>query len=321
MDLVFMNDQKEDIGVLKDYELDLAYGSEENNFACTVNINNHVCKEGYYLYFEDSEYGGVIDQINVNTKVDMLTYSGRTWHGILEGKILEPNIGDDYLVLSGDANVILGELITRMGLTNLFKVSQGLAGITISNYSMDRYITGYAGMRKMLRANGAKLCMAFKDGFVELSALPIVNYAENEQFDTDQIDFTITKKYVKLNHVICLGKGDLKERKVLHLYADQDGNVVRTPYYTGVLEMAETYDFPNAESEEELIKGGTKRIEEAWDANKVEFVFDSNQESFDIGDIVGAKELTTDISVSSDITKKIVTISNSETKISYKIGE
>ena len=55
--------------------------------------------------------------------------------------------------------------------------------------------------------------------------------------------------------------------------------------------------------------------------DKIEFSFESDLESFDIGDVLSAKERVTGISVTSDITKKIVTISNSETKISYKIGE
>ena len=53
MDLVYMNVEKEDIGILSDYTLDLAFGSDENDFECVVDIDSHVCNEGYYLYFEN----------------------------------------------------------------------------------------------------------------------------------------------------------------------------------------------------------------------------------------------------------------------------
>ena len=33
MDLIYANNQMEDIGVLLDYEFDLAFGSDENDFA------------------------------------------------------------------------------------------------------------------------------------------------------------------------------------------------------------------------------------------------------------------------------------------------
>ena len=66
MDLIYMDESKKDIDVLKDYTLDLAYGSDENDFECKVNINNNVCKTGYYLYFEGEEYGSHSIQLHVN---------------------------------------------------------------------------------------------------------------------------------------------------------------------------------------------------------------------------------------------------------------
>ena len=88
-----------------------------------------------------------------------------------------------------------------------------------------------------------------------------------------------------------------------------------------VEEYAQTYDSPSTESADDLKEACAKKIRTSWDMDKIEFSFESDMESFDIGDVLSAKERVTGISVTSDITKKIVTISNSETKISYKIGE
>ena len=43
MDLIYMNDNKEDLGVLLDYEMDMAFGQDENNFECTINAAAHCC--------------------------------------------------------------------------------------------------------------------------------------------------------------------------------------------------------------------------------------------------------------------------------------
>jgi hypothetical protein len=43
--------------------------------------------------------------------------------------------------------------------------------------------------------------------------------------------------------------------------------------------------------------------------------------SYDIGDIVGAKELVTGTSMQKPIVKKIVTIENNAIKITHKVGE
>lgn len=316
-----MNADKEDLGVMKDFTLDLAYGSDENDFECKIVRSNHCCEEGFYLYYEGTEYGGIIDDIEVDTEADEIAYHGRTWHGILNSKILEPNAGEDYLIISGEANKALGTLIARMGLSGLFVASTEASGITISNYKMNRYIAGYDGIKKMLKAFGAKLNIIFKNGFVELSAKPFVDYSKDEQFDTDQISFRVKKKGSPLNHVVCLGKGDLAEREVIHVYADKNGNISETQVFTGVQEVSTTYDNANAESSDELKQGGIDMIHEAWNSNELEYDFNSDDECFDIGDIVGAKEEVTETEVTAEITKKIVTINKNTTTISYKVGE
>lgn len=318
MDLIYMDESKKDIDVLKDYTLDLAYGSDENDFECKVNINNNVCKTGYYLYFEGEEYGGVIDSVGVDTDETTVTYSGRTWHGILESKVLQPDEGEDYLIVSGEANEVLKLLIERMGLSELFKVSTLNSKIQISSYQMNRYIKGYTGIIKMLKAYNAKLNMVFNRGFVELSASPLADYSQDEQFDTDQISFTIKRNSKHINHVICLGRGDLKDRRVIHIYCDLLGNISGTQTLTGLDEMCEIYDNSNAESDEDLIQGGIDKITESFASDSVDFSLDSNdQYIFDVNDKVGAREQITGTYVVASVSKKIVNISNNSTSISY----
>lgn len=317
MDLIYMNPDKEDIGVLKDYILDMAYGADENNFECTVSASNNVCDAGFYLYMEGTEYGGIIDSINIDTESETVIYIGRTWHGILNSKVLEPDVGSDYLTVKGEANTVLSTLIERMGLQDMFNVSSDASGVDISSYKMNRYIGGYSGILKMLKANGAKLNVIFKNGFVELSAKPFVDYSKDEQFDTDQISFTIQKNYKPINHVICLGQGDLKDRRVIHLYADGVGNISGTQTFTGIDEVCVIYDYSNAESDAELIEGGVEIIKTSWASDSIEFDFDSDDESFDINDVIGAKEFTTGAEVRASITKKIIQIKDYTTSISY----
>lgn len=322
MDLIYMNNDKEDEGIVRDYTMDLEYGgNSDNDFECVVNIQNHICKDGYFLYYENTEYGGIVDDICVDTDADSITYKGRTWHGILNSKIIEPDTGQDYLVLNGEANQVIAGLLTRLGLGSLFKASTEDSKIGISNYQMNRYVGGYDGIRKMLQDNYAKLVIRFSRGTVTVSAVPIVDYSKDEQFDTDQIDFTVEKHYRQTNHLICLGTGDLKDRQVLHLYTDSHGVIGTTKVLTGIDEVTDIYDYPNAESLEELRQGGVEKLTEAWSADKIEFDFNSDAETYDIGDIVGSVERVTGIAVAADITRKIVTIKNNTTTISYKVGD
>ena len=320
MDLIYMNQNREDLGTLKDYSLDLAYGADENDFECTIPTGNHCCSASFFLYIEGTEYGGIIDGIKVDSKNKEIIYLGRTWHGIMESKILEPDAGEDYLILSGEGNEVLSSLVERMGLQDLFKVSEDDSGVLV-NYKMHRYIAGFTGIRKMLKASGAKLHITFTKGMVELSAVPLVDYTQDEQFDTDQMDFVIQKNFQPVNHVICLGKGELAEREVIHVYADENGNISEEQIFFGLNEITAVYDYSNAESMEDLKQGGIDIIKESWNSNTVSFDFDADAFAYDIGDIVGAKEIVTGTEVAADITKKIVNIKSEIITIQYEVGE
>lgn len=322
MDLIYMDDSKNDIGVMRNFTLDLAYGADENDFELKTSTDNNVCKAGYYLYAEGTEYGGIIDTVNVKTASRTLIYHGRTWHGILGSKIIEPPSGQSYLILSGDANRVLETLISRMGLTALFAVVPENSGLVLRNYQFPRYIDGYTAIKKMLASIGGKLSITFKEGFAVLQALHLVDYSQNEEFDSSQIEFDIEKNYKPTNHVICLGSGNLTERTVIHLYADEQGNISKVQSLFGMSERTEIYENVNAESNEELEEGGIDLLKSAWNSDAIDIDFNTtNQTVYDIGDIVGARENITGIYISQAVIKKIITLKNDRVKISYKVGE
>lgn len=321
MDLIYADEMRKDIGELTDYTFDLAFGEDENDFQCQVSMEGHCCKADYYLYLEGTEYGGIIDTLGVDTDSGTVTYEGRTWHGILEGKILCPNEGEDYLILSGEANTVLGELIVRTGLGELFEASAEDSGIVINNYSMNRFIGAYSGIRKMLEVFSGKLKIHHTGERVCLAVVPLVDYSQDEEWDSGQMGINASKNTNPVNHMICLGKGELSSRQEIHLYMDKAGNISQEQTLKGVKEISETYDNPNAESLEELVKGGRERLEEAYKtAEKLEASLDSAQD-YDVGDIVGAREEVTGLFIARPIVKKIVTINKNGIKIEHKVGE
>lgn len=320
MDLIYTDAQREEQGQLLDFKFDLAYGNDENNFELSVSNTNHVCEEGSVIYIEGTEYGGIVDAIRVETENRSIVYIGNTWHGLLESKVIEPDAGEAYLTLSGDANIILGALIARLGLSDLFKASSEPSGLNVKSYSMNRYVKGYTGIKKMLATVNGKLKITFTDGYAVLSAESLVDYSKDDEFDSDQIDFVIEKKFKPTNHLICLGRGELENRTVIHLYADASGAISHTQSMFGLDERTDVYDNSNIESEEELEKSGIEALQAAWNEGKLQLDLDATT-VYDIGDIVGAKELITGITMAKPIIKKIVTIEKGILKISHKVGE
>ena len=318
MDLIYTNSSMQAIGVMKAYDLDLAFGSDENDFEIKVDANNHCCEAGYYVYIIGTEYGGVIDAVTSDTKTGEVTYTGRTWHGILNSKVICPDAGQDYLTLNNEANGVLNSLITRMGLTSIFTVNIYASGLEISNYKMPRYVTGYDGIMQMLKSVGGKLVLSFDGEKVILSAAPIADHTKDGSVSSDAMSFQVKTTLKKVNHLICLGQGELKDRTVVHLYADASGSISQTQTLTGADEYAAVYDYPSAESAQKLIEAGASRLAELQNQDNLSVSLNEAEYAFDVGDVVGAVDTVTGISVSVPITKKIVSIRNDYMSVSYE---
>jgi hypothetical protein len=322
MDLIYTDARKIDQGVLSAYSLDLSFGEDqnENDFELTISNNDARLEDDAVIYFEDTEYGGIIDGLKTNSESETRTYIGRTWHGLLNNKVIQPDSGADYLIVSGDANAVLGTLIARLGLSGLFKADSEPSGITITNYQFARYCLAYDGIRAMLAEFDAKLMMRWENGSVRLYAEKIVNDAD-AALDNDVAQLIVERHGNKVNHLICLGRGELADRDVIHLYVDQFGRIGNVQYYIGLKEIAEVYDYSSAQSVDDLRINGIKHLKELRENDKVDVsVNDSSEIVYDIGDVITAHDVNSGNSGSAIVTQKIVKIQNGTVSINYKTG-
>lgn len=321
MDLIYTNAFREDIGILQDFTLDLAFGKDENSFELEVDVNQGCLEAKSLIYIEGTEYGGIVDSIAVVTKDNKLTYKGRTFQGILNSKILQPDTGEAYLTVSGEANSVINSLIEKVGLNELFILASENSGLQIESYSFERYTDAYSGIKKMLDTVQGKLLFSYLDGKIILRAVPLVDYSDDEQFDNDLLQFSIEKTLNPINHLICLGKGELSERTVIHLYADESGNISENQTFFDFDEITAVYDYANAESEEKLKSDGIEKLKSYASSGKTNMNFTDRTDKYDVGDIVGTKEIITGVFVKEKINKKIVTIKKGTINIEYKVGE
>lgn len=319
VDLIITDSNHVDARSAADFTLDCAWGKEENDFELVMSGASTI-DAGAYIYVDGSECGGVVDAMEdqLTSGVSTLTYSGRTWHGVLANKILEPDRGKDYLTVSGTASTVIGSLISRVGLDAVFDaVDSPTAGAqTIKSYQFDRYTDCYTGLRKMCAASGLKLRLAYASGKVRVWAEPAAHYGDS--IDSDLIDFDATRTWRKPNHLIGLGKGDLAARTVVHWYADAKGNVSQSQSLRGVDEITQVYDYSNAETAE-LNQKTREKLQELQSEGDVKVtVRDDANVVFDVGDTVTARDNLTGITVNASITKKIVKVSGGVLSVDYE---
>lgn len=319
VELIITDSNHVDVRSASDYTLDCAWGKDENDFELVVSGASTI-DAGAYIYIDGSECGGVVDAMEdqLASGVSTLTYSGRTWHGMLANKILEPDKGKDYLTVSGSSSSVIGSLISRVGLDGVFDaVDSPTAGAqTIKQYQFDRYVDAYTGLRKMCAANGLKLRLAYASGRVNIWAEPVAHYGD--AIDSDLIDFDATRTWRKPNHLIGLGKGDLAARVVVHWYADAKGTVSQTQSLRGVDEITQVYDYSNAETAE-LNNKTKEKLQDLQSEGDVKVtVRDDANVVFDVGDTVTARDNLTGITVNASITKKIVKVSDGVLSVDYE---
>lgn len=312
--LIYTDSAFTDQGAVQTFEMDLAFGVDEQDFEIGFSTPN--LSGGELLYIDGTEYGGIVDNVTHSTETEFTIYKGRTWHGMLAGKIVKPPANADYYTLSGDANTCIATLLTYVGLTDVLTARSSTSGITVTSYSFDRFTNAYDGLLKMLASADAILRIERHDGITELWAEPR-NVITNEA-DSDLIEFTVTDAVRVVNHLVCAGEGELQERVVLDLYADESGNVSTTQTLFGVNEVAVYYNYSNADAAK-LLEDGTKELASYQNGGGAEI--ETSQGEWHVGDGIEVRDNQSGTIITSSIEKKIVKVKDGVLSVDYEVGD
>lgn len=317
----------------KQFDVDVA---DTKDFELTIPTEIYDTALGYgaRLYVPRTEYGGIIGGRLVDTGENEVTLKGYTWRGMLANKIISPPSGQAYKVVSGELNNILRGLIADANLNSLFSVPNVSTGITLSNYQFARYIDLYSGIERMLnevQSIGSNppyrmdiKYMQAQDGansHVQLQAKPCIDYSDTIELSQDnELNFRIEQVRNGVNHLICLGSGQLAQRIVRHLYANTAGKISTTQTQFGVDEIVDIYDYGSAESATALVNDGIKHFKEL--VNNSSFEMDAATLNLDvaIGDTIGGRDYITGMTCKDKITNKIYKVENGVEAVEFKIG-
>lgn len=303
-------------------DIDIEYGTSEdstNDFEVTDAQMQNVAAGGFYI--PGTEIGGLFDYVKINSDSDFRVYKGFTWRGLLKNSIIMPDAGEDYKIVSGDANVVISNMLSGL-FGGIFSVSAEDSGLTLSNYQFPLYINLLDGIEGMLEKNDYRLkitaqkVQSHRPIQILLEAVPAVQVSGTYNEDNG-IAMSYVIDNMGINHLICGGSGELQNRMIRHLYIDNNGNISSTQYYFGLEERTAFYDYPNAESEDDLLEYGMQQLKELASSKSLTM---QAPEQFDleIGDKVrGVFPDGTEII--SPIVSKVYKISNGTMKIELKI--
>lgn len=301
-------------------EYDFEIGDEENSFLVTCpRAEWESVANDSRIYIPGTEYGGLYKRLESDTKNNSVAVGGLTWRGMLQKKIISPPSGQDYATDSGELNAILGARVST-AFPGLFVGSSESTGVTVS-FQYQRYVTMYDGLKALLKSVGYKMQIEYDQVLrkVVVSAVPIVDYSSEIEYSSDMsADYSMTIDRTGINHLVCLGSGELRNRIVEHLYVNGNGVISQTQTFFNENEIAEVYDYAGA-SRDDLIQSGVDQLKGELNLNEFAIELESERE-VQIGDVVGSRDYITGYTVTAPITTKIVKFEDGFVNIEYKLS-
>lgn len=326
MDLIITDTKGREQGYLNCISVDIENG-DKNDFQIVLNRKNYnetIHSPGCRIFSPNTEWGGIINTIHPSG--DLLYLNGPTWRGRLDKSIVEPDEGEDYLILNGELNSVIGQVIERQGLKGLFRAIYVSSGDKVTNYQFPRYCSALEGIISMLRSVGRKPVFRYIQGsantigYVEINAVKIIDRSEKVEIGNDmQMKYDIKVNHGVPNHMICLGSGELEERLVVHLYMNQYGQIVDQPYYTGLDKIDTVYNYSGQTDVDKLREDGIKKFNEVTQKVTSKAYMHTNDLNVNIGDIVSGRERITGIKVRVPVVRKIYKRTGTKETYDYKL--
>lgn len=325
MKMIAANSNGEEIGFAKEIkEIDIEIG-KENDFEAIIDAQSwSEEKYGYEnrLFIPNTEWGGIIEDIEGSSISETVKIRGKTWRGLLNQKIIEPPQNQNNLILNGDLNDCIKTLLGD-SFEELYVVEKEKSGITVSGWIVDRYVTLYQAITKLLNFKKHKLNLQYvepqdeRTGYVKLKAEEIHDYSDRYEYSREsRVEIKARDFRGGINHLICAGKGQNEERTILHLYVQKDGSIGKTKVFSGKNERVAVYEYTSAEPDK-LEEGGIKRLQELQNYKKAEIAIHDGE--FELEDIVGGFEEITKTSVKQPIESKVLKLKDGDFEISYKV--
>lgn len=326
INLIYSNGINGKSGVLSNYTLDMSVGVE-NDFSITVDIENNILQKNSIIHviFDDNtlknmEFGGIVDGIAVDTNTAQITYTGRTWRGVLASRILEPPTGEEYYkCYKTPICDVISDIINRCGLNGYFTVAVNEETQKAITYQFNRYITVLDAIISMFSSKNLLIALNDNGSKIDISTMPKTDYSSSDKINSEIFKFKSSKTYNFVNHLICLGSGVGEFRIKIDLYCDENGTISREQTFFGNDEITDTYEYPQCETVADLVDNAVKRFRELIKKESINIVLPEEVQTFEIGDIVSAHDDVTGLTVRAEIAEKLLTFNDGIAKIRYGI--
>ena len=252
-----------DVGVLDTYEIKLDVAGEKD---FQITTPEPVLQADGFWYIPDTEFGGKVGAFESNSDQMSVTYTGRSWRGILACHFVDADHGGR--LMRGELKDCAEELITESGLDGLYVLDDPDVHSSIDtevSYTIPMATTLYDALTGMAQSIECNFVYAFRsDRKVHLT--PVLRQDYTDYLKASNIvdtGFKIAVNNDVPNHLIIEGEDDERVWRKIHLFTDENGGIqpytsVETPYEDSdyILDKSQQVLFGVDEISEYIESGG-----------------------------------------------------------------
>lgn len=216
MELIYANSDRLALGQLSSFDIDFDTTGEKN-FELT--IDEFLIKKGYWIFIPNTEIGGIVDSVIVNTEDNSVKYIGRNFRGVLNGKVLDVPRSQTYISAQGDIQDVINELLEEAELTDCFIcLAPDTEGVdSYVDYAFEPFCTLYDGLTALANSINFKLIYSYnvQTNKVEITPTLVENFADFLTYTKDSsVDLEIQDNAMATNHFKLVGYDEGKRYQI-----------------------------------------------------------------------------------------------------------
>ena len=225
VDLIYTDPNYVDVGTLEDYEVDLDINGRKD---FELRIDSYIIEPRSIWYVEGTEFGGIIDGFQTDPQSYQIRYTGRSWRGILDSKVIFSTGPSDVITVEGKLTTVLNTMLFEYGLSDMFVCDPYETNFEIASYDLISGTSVYDAMIELGDDIGVGFELFFNNRDKKVHIVPNVpfDYTDYLAYCRDNsISFTISKNTAVTNHVVCSGVDENGQHRTIHLFTNEGGEI------------------------------------------------------------------------------------------------
>lgn len=226
MELIYADHNRLALGQLSSFDIDFDANGEKN-FELT--IDEFILRKNYWIFIPNTEIGGIVDSVTINTDDSSVKYVGRNFRGILNDKVITVPRGQTYVSVQGEITDVINELLTDAEL-DCFTCSPPNTEDVDSyvDFAFEPFCTLYDGIIALANSINFKVVFSYnvQTNKVELVPMLAENFTDFLTYTKNSsVNLEIQDNAMAVNHFVLVGYNEDK-RYQIDLFVNSNSQIM-----------------------------------------------------------------------------------------------